>query len=110
MQAGRLDQRITIKRENRTGYDSFGQPVLGTPVDVASVWAEVIYLAGRELEAVQQTWAEARYKIRLRRQMEIEINRAYWIDWQGDTLDILDVQGPRTRNPEWVIIAKDHVE
>lgn len=86
-----------------------GEDVLGPNVQVAALSACVKPLTGRELERASQQWAEARYEIRIGWQ-PTEIKCEYWIDWRGKTLDILDVQGAGTRELEWTIIAKDHVE
>jgi head-tail adaptor len=103
-------QRISIYRRNDPGQNSFGEDVPSTPTTVASsISADVRCLAGRELERVSQRWAEARYKIRIGWQPS-EIKREDYISWNGQTLDILDVQGSALRTLEWTIIAKDHVE
>lgn len=102
------DQRIVVYRRNVTGKNSIGEEQLGLPIIVASLSARVEPLQGRELHTAQQTWAEARYRIRIGRQ-PMEIQRKDWIEWGSATLDVLDVQGRGTRLPEWTIIAKDHV-
>ena len=103
------DQRIVIYRRNAMGQNSHGEDVLGPSSQVASVFARVTYLAGRELERTSQIWAEAKYKIYIGWQ-PLEIKREDSIEWRGQTLDVLDIQGPGTRELEWTIIAKDHVE
>jgi head-tail adaptor len=110
MQAGKLDQRITVYAQNVTGQNAFGEDQEGDPTEVCSVWACVEYLQGRELDRATQRWAEARYRITMRRNPSIEIKREHWIEWRDNELDILDVQGQGTRDAFWVITAKDHVE
>lgn len=109
MRAGILDQRVTLKRRTVTGQDTFGQDIISM-VTVATVWAAVRYLSGRELDQAQQTFAEARYEIEMRRRPDLTIKRADTVEWRGQTLDILDVAGPGTREDSWKILAKDHVE
>ena len=105
-QTGQLDQRIVIKRKNVTGVDSTGADTLGTPTTVATLWARVEDLDGLELTAALQRWSTARYKITIRRQPSVTINTSDYITWQGNTMDILDIGGPGTRNPFWTITAK----
>lgn len=108
---GRFDQRIVIKRRVVT-QDSFGADVTGTPTTIGTFWARVEPLTGRELEQAMQKWAEARFRITIRRQpgLAYTIKPADHIEWNSQSLDVLDVQGQGTRMPEWVIVAKDHVE
>lgn len=108
MQCGHYDQRISIYSEAVTSHNTFGEDVnAATPI--GTFWAEVKFLAGRELEVVQQRFAEARYSICMRRQPGVVIEREDKITWGTLTLDILDVQGPGTRMDEWAITAKDYV-
>lgn len=108
--AGQYDQQITIYENVASGQNPFGEDTLNATV-VASLWAAVLYLSGRELERVQQTFAEARYRILFGWQPDsVVLKREQYIYWHGQTLDVLDVRGPGTRAAEWEIIAKDHVE
>lgn len=107
--ASLYDQQITIRAKNVQGQNSFGEDELGDPLVVCAVWAAVEYLQGRELDRVSQRWAEAKYRISMRDFPGIEIKREHWVEWNAQTLDILDVQGQGTRAREWTIIAKDHV-
>lgn len=108
MQSGKLDQRIVLMDKTVTGQNSSGEDTT-TPVTVGTFWARVEFLSGRELASLQQKWAEARYRISIRRQPGVTLEREQSISWNGQTLDILDIQGPGTRMPEWTLIAKDHV-
>jgi head-tail adaptor len=109
MRIGLYDQQIVVCQRSVATQNSYGEDTTGTPTTVASLWASVVYLAGRELERVSQRWAEARYEIRCAWQ-PVTIKREHWVEWNGQTLDILDIRGPGTRDGEWVVIAKDHVE
>jgi SPP1 family predicted phage head-tail adaptor len=108
-QTGQLDQRIVILRKNVTGQDSTGADTLGTPTTVATLWARVEDLDGRELQAAMQRWATARYKITIRRQPALTLTTTDYITWAGKALDILDIGGPGTRADFWRIIAKADV-
>ena len=83
MQTGQLDQRIVISRKNVTGYDSMGADVLGTATTIGTFWANVGYIAGHELQNAGQRWAEARYKITIRRQPGTTLQVADTITWNS---------------------------
>jgi len=109
MQTGQLDMRVSFRRRTVT-QDEIGADIPGTPTTVGTFWANVAYLQGRELEVAQQRWAEARYKITIRRQTGITIRPTDYAVWNGQTLDIIPVDGPGTRVDFWTIYAKDHIE
>lgn len=108
-QTGQMDQRIVVLRKNVTGQDSTGADTLGTPTTVATLWAHVEYLEGRELQAAQQRWSEVKYRIAIRRQPSLTILSSDYVTWNGQTLDIRAPEGPGTRADFWKIFAKDHV-
>lgn len=64
MRAGALRDRITLQAPP-TAQDAAGQPA-GNWTDVATVWAEVRDLSGREFIAAQATQSEVSTKIRIR--------------------------------------------
>jgi head-tail adaptor len=107
--AGAFDQRVAFKRRSVT-QDSFGADVLGSPSTVGTFWARVQYLRGKELQYAQQRWAEAQYIITMRRQPGVTILPTDYAEWNDQTLDIMPVMGPGTRDCEWIVYAKDHVE
>lgn len=67
MQAGRLDQRVTIQVKTVTSTDEFGAEVI-TWTDVATVWMNVEPLSGREYVAMlaTQTLVTTRFRCRYR--------------------------------------------
>lgn len=64
MLAHRLRYRITIQQQSAT-QDAFGEPVR-TWTDVASVWAEILPLTGKELFAAQANQSQVDSKIVIR--------------------------------------------
>lgn len=62
--AGRLDQRITLQAPV-TGQDAAGQPATGW-TDVATVWASVLDISGREYIAAGGVQNTATTKITIR--------------------------------------------
>ncbi|KAA0017110.1 phage head closure protein [Salinicola corii] len=64
MRAGRLRHRVTIQRQGE-GKDELGQPVEGWE-DVATVWAEVTGLSGREYIASGGEQSEVSMQVLMR--------------------------------------------
>jgi SPP1 family predicted phage head-tail adaptor len=66
MEAGKLNRRVTIQQRS-AGEDDYGQPVEGW-ADVATVWADISDIKGREFFAAQavQNPVETRITIRHR--------------------------------------------
>lgn len=110
MQAGRLRHQIVVTNPVISGQNSFSEDTVVDTV-VGTFWCLVESLQGREKEAVQQRWAEARYKITMRHQSGITFKAKMTVDWNGLTLDILDVEDTQsTLRPEVVMFARDHEE
>jgi len=103
---GVLRHRIVIQRATKT------QSVMGEDVvtwsDLVTLHAQVRAMHGRELEAYQQQWAEARFRIRTWKPAEV-IRREDRIIWDGRTLDILDAEDPDGTGRELGIIAREVV-
>ena len=64
MQAGRLNKRITIQSP-ATGQDATGEPTTGW-TDVATVWASIVDVSGREYVAAGGLQNSAQTKITIR--------------------------------------------
>lgn len=62
--AGRLRHQVTLQSQD-TAQDSYGDAVRSW-VDLATVWAEVRPLSGRELWAAQQTQATTTHQVMTR--------------------------------------------
>lgn len=105
---GLARHRIVIKTPGTKTKDDFGGDVTNPEV-YATVRAQIVALKGRELEAVQQRWAKAQYRIRCQYVRGVE--REYTIDWRTEqgtlTLDILDVRDPAGTANYTEIIAAD---
>lgn len=70
MRAGNLRQRVTIQDKQAT-RDSFGEEVI-TWVELATVWAAVEPLRGREFLDGQMATAEVTTRIRIRHRDDIK--------------------------------------
>lgn len=106
MRAGLLARsRITISRASKT-QNTYGEDVVSW-VAIGSYWANIRALQGRELETMQQTWAEARFRIDMRYQRGTTFQREDRITWGSRTLNILDVEDPDQTQRRLFIVAKE---
>lgn len=108
MQAARLRTRVAIERPVYT-TGTMGENVESTPTALGSFWVEILAAKGRELETMQQTWAEARFNVRMRHQPGITFRRSDRITWGSRTLDIVDVEDPDQRKRELNLICREIV-
>jgi SPP1 family predicted phage head-tail adaptor len=108
MSAGIRRNYITIKRKAITSYDSHGQPVY-TWATVANAWANIVPMSGREMQAVSQLWAEARFRFDIEPFID-GVQRDMIIVWGARTLNILDVEDPTGRRKGLRGYAKELTE
>ena len=94
MRAGRLNRRITLQSATEV-RDAYGQAVK-TWADVATVWAEVMPLSGREREIASQTAAETNVKFRIRWRSDITADMR--VVYGGRNYEI--VEPPPPENPD----------
>lgn len=87
MRAGLLDQRVTLQSRSEAA-DAMGQATI-TWVDIATVWAQVQALRGREFFAAAQVQAEHTLKVRIR--YRADVNETCRLVWQGNHHDITGV-------------------
>ena len=85
MKAGKLDRRVQIKVKTAT-RDSFGAEIL-TYSTLATVWAEVTPISGREYFSAAQFVPEASLKIRMR--FREDFDETAIIHYDGIDYDIL---------------------
>jgi len=64
IKSGNLDKRVTIQSPV-TGQNAYGEPLTGW-TDVATVWASLTDLSGREFLAAQATQATVTTKVLIR--------------------------------------------
>lgn len=104
MNAGRLDQRVTIERHQFISQDPSTGEELRDWVPVAAVWAAVEPLNGREFIAAQAVQSEVTTRIRLR--YRPDLNTADRINHNGTLYDIQTIINPRSGNRELVLMCK----
>lgn len=104
MKAGKLRHRITLQAQSAT-QDAFGGQA-NTWTDVATVWAEIITLEGRELLAAQAVHNESRYKIRMRG-ISGDVNPAWRVKFGSRHLNILNAMNVEERGIEWQLLCSE---
>jgi SPP1 family predicted phage head-tail adaptor len=92
--AGRLRHQIQIV-DLVLSQDSFGGSAIDNATPFATVWAEVLDLSGRELEAAQQKVSEVTHRITLRYIPGVKAKQNVWFD--DRQFQIEDVQDPDQR-------------
>lgn len=96
MRAGDLRQRVTIQRRVETP-NSFGA-LERSWEDVATVWAAVEPLQGREFFASKEMYSEVQYRVRMRYREGVEPTMR--VLWNGLALDIKAVIDVEARHRE----------
>lgn len=108
MRAGLRNCRVTFYRPTISAQTASGEDTV-TDVSLGSAWVQIRALAGRELEAAQQIFAEARFRVEIEHPLdEYTLQRKDKITWGSRTLDILDVEDPTQTRRSQVILAKEH--
>lgn len=103
MRLGPLRHRVTFE-SRKTGRDEFGQPLEGWDL-VATLWASVEPISGRELLSSQQTQSEITHRIRCRYRAGIET--AQRIVYDGRPFNIESVINPREIGASLEILATE---
>lgn len=105
MKAGQLDQRVTIERFT-SEQDEIGQSI-ETWAPLATTWAAVEPLNGREFFAAATTLAEVTTRIRVRYRPGItSVDR---VNHEGKLHNILAIIDPRSGDRELVLMCKAFV-
>ena len=103
--AGELTQRLTFQHEPLAPtYGTRGE-VITSPADVATVWAKVRPLTGRETIVARQQEAAVTHEVTIRYSSDVAtIAPSYWALWGSNRLDVADVINVDQRN-EWLIMT-----
>ena len=101
---GRWNQRITITQKTEGTQDSFGAPAT-TWATYQACYASVVAMQGRELEAAQQTFKDARLKVTTH--YLAGVTTAMRITWGDRTLEILDAEDPTGLRESSVMTCKE---
>tara|TARA_R110002095_G_scaffold109849_1_gene96207 strand:+ start:1332 stop:1652 length:321 start_codon:yes stop_codon:yes gene_type:complete len=104
MEAGKLRHRITFREINST-RDTTSGDMVDTPVDLATVWASVTQMSGRELVNAQQVKPDATYKVIIRYLAGVTTDDFF--TFNGRTFQILDVNNIDERNITLELMCKE---
>lgn len=104
MQAGRLRERVTLERKTAGAVDPWGQPIPDAWESLATVWAAVEPLAGREYIAAQAAQSEVTTRIRIR--WRGDVDSQIRVVHRGKTYDVMSVIDPRSERRELILMAK----
>jgi SPP1 family predicted phage head-tail adaptor len=102
MQAGDLDQRITLRHASLAA-DGHGGAV-NTPTAYATVWASVKPMSGRERDKAESTEATSNYVVTVR--MRDDVVEGDTIVWRGRILNVRFVRDKGPRGP-WLEIEAE---
>jgi SPP1 family predicted phage head-tail adaptor len=102
IRAGRLRHRIQIVKPKLT-QDATGGTVIDDDSLVASVWAAIEPLTGRELYAAQQMVSEVTHKITIRWMDGIKSNMN--VRFGGREFQIQSIQNPDERHKVLILLS-----
>lgn len=101
----RLNKRITILRpSNPDDTDEYGEPING-PVPVATVWAAIEPLRGREFFAAMTENAEVTTRIRIRYRKDVD--RTMTVKYKDSEFEILYIIHPEFGGRELQLMCKE---
>ena len=102
MRSGMLRHRVTLQRFQQ-GQDAYGGPV-ETWEDVATVWASLEAMSGREFFASQQTQSEVTQRIRIRYRTDVTADMR--VTHNGKVFNIV-APLPDNRGRELVLMCRE---
>lgn len=103
MNPGKLRHRVTFVQDQEVPDGMGGVTV--QPVDVATVWAAVEPLQGRERYAAQQVQAETSHRVTIR--YRAGLNTAMRIRFQGRMFNILAIIDPEERREQLQLLCAE---
>lgn len=90
LNAGQFDQRVTLQQRESDDVDGNGQPVADWE-DVATVWAKVEPLRGREYFAAGQTQSQVDVKVTVRYRVGVvPTMRLMWREVPHDIVSVIE--------------------
>ena len=107
MQAGLLRHRVTIQ-QRETSKDAYGQDVI-TWSDLATVWARVSPLQGREYLTARQAVAVAEVTTRITARNRSDVTPDMRVVFGAHTYQIRSVIRPEERNIEMQLMCSEEV-
>lgn len=107
MEAGSLRRRVTIQQRVAAVQDSYGAEAVCW-ADVATVWAAVEPILGREFVEARQLTAELTTRIRIR--YRAGITPAMRVLHGSEVYEVVSVQHVRSENREIVLMCRQILE
>ena len=109
MTAGKLKKRVTLETFAETP-DSFGDATTGTYTTLATRWASVSPLRGRELAQFQQVHADVSHRIIMRYASDLSVlTPKDRVVLGSRNFDIISVINVREANRELQFICKENL-
>ncbi|TNH06633.1 phage head closure protein [Testudinibacter sp. TR-2022] len=105
MQIGKLRHRITLQQQI-TQLNSYGGTITDWQ-DVATAWAEVKPLSGREYFAAEQVQSEITTQIWLRYRPDIQPTMR--VKWGDRTFEVISVINHNERNTALQLMCKERI-
>lgn len=106
MRAGRLRQRVTIQEPTET-QDSYGEPV-ATWSDLATVWAAIDPLSGRETFGGEQYQARLTHRVTMRYRSDLQVSAKMRIKHGASRyLQVQTVSEPGGNHREWRLLCSE---
>lgn len=106
---GKMRHRITFQRFDGE-RDGYGDPLEADDAhwtDVATTWAAIDPISGREFYAAEQSQSEVTHKVRLR--YRPGLTTAMRISWEGRLLKILSIIDWEERHESLLLMCKELV-
>lgn len=105
VRAGQLRERIEVKREGSANFDSLGQ-VETAPEIAATVWGQVLPLAGDEAIVARQQEANATHQVTIRYSSDVSgLTPEWWFLWNGQQLQVEQVVHTDLRKRQLVCLC-----
>ncbi|MGV6989651.1 phage head closure protein [Testudinibacter sp. P80/BLE/0925] len=105
MQIGKLRHRITLQQQIST-LNSYGSAITDWE-DVATVWAEIKPLSGREYFAAEQVQSEITTQIWLRYRPDIQPTMR--VKWGDRTFEVVSAINHNERNTALQLMCKERI-
>lgn len=107
MRAGKLRHRITIQSESETADGAGGYGLAWT--DLATVWASVEPLSGRELRQADQVQDETTHQVTIRYRSDVVPIGKYRISFGTRRFNVTSVINPDERNVSLTLMCEEGV-
>lgn len=102
LNAGKMRHRIELVNPG-TAYDSTGGISLATTSPIATVWARLEAITGKDALAAAQFNSEATYKVTIRYRCDVTAKMQVW--FHGKQWQVLSVLNPNETNKTLILLC-----